>query len=181
MRETQFNQHLQRIRHERASLLSCVGEPLSAHMMVTGHVILASDPIMAELRQKAAWFLTQPPDLSEEAIVRARYAAATRFEDATDITMKNPIGASMMLSQSLLEIMRFAFMQPRRFIPRDKDLLQGFSNIDNDSATKVRAVFQTSDQGERVNLATEIADKVLGTRGFFEWTSLPEAKEKPGR
>jgi predicted nucleotidyltransferase len=154
--------------------------PISAHMMATGHVILARDPIVAELRQKAEWLLTQPPDLSEEAIVRARYGAATRFEDAIDITTRNPIGASMMLSQSLLEIMRFAFMQARRFIPRDKDLLQEFSKIDNDSAARVRAFFQTSEQEERVNLATEVADKVLGTRGFFEWTSLPEAKEKPG-
>ena len=76
--------------------------PITAHMMATGYVVLATDPIVGELRQKAEWLLTQPPDLSEEAIQRARYAAASRFEDATDISLRNPIGASMLLSQSLL-------------------------------------------------------------------------------
>jgi predicted nucleotidyltransferase len=154
--------------------------PISAHMIATGHVILAIDPRVEELRRKAEWLLTQPPDLSEEAITRAKYTAATRFEDSTDIAFRNPVGASMMLSQSLVEMMRFAFLQARRFIPRDKDLLEQFGLLDNESAAKVRAFFQTSDCQERVTLATEVADKILGTRGFFEWASVPEMKEKPG-
>jgi len=153
--------------------------PISAHMMATGHVILATNPIVAELRREAKWLLTQPPDLSEEAITQAKYAAATRFEDGTDIAIRNPIGASMMLSQSLVEMIRFAFMQTRRFVPSDKDLLEEFGLFDNESAAKVRAFFQTSDCQERVTLATEVADRILGTRGFFEWTSVPEMKEKP--
>jgi len=72
--------------------------------------------------------------------------------------------------------MRFAFMQARRFIPRDKDLLEEFGHLDSESAAKVRAFFQTSDCQERVTFATEVADRVLGTRGFFEWTSAPEMK-----
>ncbi len=153
--------------------------PISAHMMATGHVILAIDPIVDELRRKAEWLLTQPPDLNEEAITRAKYTAATHFEDGTDIAFRNPVGASMMLSQSLVEMMRFAFLQARRFIPRDKDLLEEFALLDNEAAAKVRAFFKTSDCQERVSLATEVADRILGTRGFFEWTSIPEMKEKP--
>ncbi len=153
--------------------------PISAHMMATGHVILAIDPIVDELRRKAEWLLTQPPDLNEEAITRAKYTAATHFEDGTDIAFRNPVGASMMLSQSLVEMMRFAFLQARRFIPRDKDLLEEFALLDNEAAAKVDAFFKTSDCQERVSLATEVADRILGTRGFFEWTSVSEMKEKP--
>jgi predicted nucleotidyltransferase len=152
--------------------------PITAHMMATGHVILATDPIVEELRRKAEWLLTQPPDLNEEAITRAKYTAATHFEDATDILFRNRVGASLMLSQSLVEMMRFAFLQARRFIPRDKDLLEEFALLDSESAAKVRAFCQTSDSQERVTLATEVADRILGTRGFFEWTSVPEVKEK---
>lgn len=153
--------------------------PISAHMMATGHVVLATDPIVTELRQKAQWLLTQPPDLSEEAIQRARYAAATRFEDATDIGLRNPIAASLLLSQSLMEMMRFAFMNARRFIPRDKDLLEEFKLLAHDSAAEVQKFFQTSDYDERLRLATKIADEILGVRGFFEWNSSVEVKEPP--
>jgi predicted nucleotidyltransferase len=153
--------------------------PISAHIMATGHVIVATDPIVAELRQKAEWLLTQPPDLNEEFITRAKYEAATHFEDSVDIAFRNPLGASMMLSQSLVEMMRFAFLQSRRFIPRDKDLLEEFGILHRELSEKVRAFFQTSDCQERVTLATELADGILGTRGFFEWTSVPESKEKP--
>jgi predicted nucleotidyltransferase len=153
--------------------------PISAHMMATGYVVLAVDPIVTELRQKAQWLLTQPPDLSEEAIQRARYAAATRFEDATDVGLRNPIAASMLLSQSLMEMMRFAFMNARRFIPRDKDLLEEFGSLACDSAAKVQDFFQTSDYDERLRLATKIADEILGVRGFFEWSSSVEIKEPP--
>src|SRR4030095_9432541 len=153
--------------------------PITAHMMATGHVVLAKDAIVNELRQKAQWLLTQPPDLTEEAIQRARYTAATRFEDATDIGKRNPIGASMLLSQSLVEMIRFAFMNARRFIPRDKDLLEEFSLLAWDSAANGQNFFQTSDYDERLRLATRIADEILGVRGFFEWTSSVEVREPP--
>jgi predicted nucleotidyltransferase len=161
--------------------------PISAHMMATGHVVLVTDPIVDELRRKAQWYLTQPPDVSDEAIEGARYAAATRFEDATDIAMKEPIAASLLLSQSLVDMMRFRFVKARLFVPRDKDLLKEFGLLDRDSAAKVRSFFQTSNCAERVKLVTEIADEILGVRGFFEWSSVPEAKaqpsehERPGR
>jgi len=150
--------------------------PISAHMMATGFVVLATDPVVEELRQKAAWLLTQPPDVSPEALEQARYMAATRFEDATDIAARNPIAASMLLSQTLIDMLRFAFMKAQRFIPRDKDLLAEFGLLDADAAAKVRQFFETSSCDERIRLATEIADRILGVRGFFEWSSQPEIK-----
>jgi predicted nucleotidyltransferase len=153
--------------------------PISAHMIATGHVVLATHPIVDELRRKAQWFLTQPPALTDETIERSRYGAATRFEDATDIAMKNPIGANLILCQSLVDMMRYAFMKARRFILRDKDLLEEFALLDSDSAVKVQSFFQTSDCDERIRLATEIADEILQVRGFFEWSSTPETRKPP--
>jgi hypothetical protein len=154
--------------------------PISAHMMATGFVVLATDPVVGELHRKAKWLLTQPPDLTAEAIVQARYAAATRFEDALDIAARNPIGATMLLSQTLIEMLRFAFLKAQRFIPRDKDLLDEFRLLDPDSAARAHEFFETSDSNKRIRLATEIADRILGTRGFFEWSSAPETKKQPG-
>jgi predicted nucleotidyltransferase len=153
--------------------------PIAAHMMATGHVVLATHPIVGELRQRAQWLLTQPPDLTDEAIARARYEAATHFEDATDLVSRDPIGASLLLSQSLVKMMRFAFMNTRTFVPRDKDLLDEFGRFAVHSAAKVGRFFQTVDLGERVRLATEIADDILGVRGFFEWSSSVEINEAP--
>jgi hypothetical protein len=62
--------------------------------------------------------------LSESRIERARYEAATHFEDVTDICPKSD-GASILLSR-LFEMMKFAFVKARRF-PRDKDLLDEFA------------------------------------------------------
>jgi hypothetical protein len=153
--------------------------PISAHMMATGHVVLSAAPVVEELRRKAQWFLNQPPALTDEAIEQARYAAATRFEDATDMAMRNPIGASLLLTQALADMMRFAFIKARRFIPRDKDLLEEFSLLHPESGEKVRRYFQVSEAEERMQLGTEIANSILGTRGFFEWSSIPESKEPP--
>jgi hypothetical protein len=71
-------------------------------------------------------------------------------------------------------------MKARLFIPRDKDLVEEFSRLDPDSAIKVRSFFGTSDCNEHIRLATEMADRILGVRGFFEWSSEPEIKTKPG-
>jgi hypothetical protein len=154
--------------------------PISAHMIATGFVVLATDPVVEELRQKAAWLLTQPPDLTPEALEQARYKAATWLEDAADIAARDPIASHMLLSQAVMEILRFAFMKANRFIPRDKDLLTEISLLDAPSAAKARKFFATSDSKERIRLATEIADQILGVRGFFEWSSQPETQKEPG-
>ena len=78
-----------------------------------------------------------------------------------------------------VEMIRFAFMNARRFIPRDKDLLEEFSFLACDSAANVQNFFQTSDYDERLRLATKIADEILGVRGFFEWSSSVEVREPP--
>ena len=83
----------------------------------------------------------------------------------------------MLLSQSLVEIMRFAFMNARRFIPRDKDLLEEFGLLARDSAAKVQNFFGTADYDKRLRLATEIADEILVASALgIERHSPPQAE-----
>lgn len=153
--------------------------PIAAHMMATGFVVLATDPVVEELREEAKRLLTQPPTLTEEAIEQVRYMSATGFEDASDVTVRDPVTATMLLSKAVLDMLRFAFLNARRFIPRDKDLLEELSLLDPDSAVMARSFFETSDFEDRVRLSTQLADRILGVRGFFEWSSAPEIKSKP--
>jgi predicted nucleotidyltransferase len=154
--------------------------PIAAHMLATGFVILSLDAVVDELRRRAQFLLTQPPSLTPQTIEQARYEAATNFEDATDLIARDPSAASMLLSHAVIKILRFAFIKSLRFIPRDKDLLNHFASIHPESARRSKAFFETSNLNERLRLATEIADDVLGARGFFEWESVLEIRERPG-
>jgi predicted nucleotidyltransferase len=153
--------------------------PISAHMMATGTIVLATDPVVEQLRQTAISLVNSSPTLTPEKLTAARYAAATKLEDAMDIVERNPTAANMMLSDALRLIVQFAFLKERRFIPRDKDILEALANIDPDLASKVQLFFESADATRRMQLATELADSILMVRGFFEWNSEPEETPPP--
>src|SRR6266481_2411089 len=56
--------------------------PISAHMMATGTVVLATDPVVEQLRQTAISLIGSSPMLTPLKLTLARYAAATKLEDA---------------------------------------------------------------------------------------------------
>jgi predicted nucleotidyltransferase len=56
--------------------------PISAHMMATGAVVLATDPVVEQLRQTAISLVNSSPTLTPQKLTSARYAAATKLEDA---------------------------------------------------------------------------------------------------
>src|SRR5262244_2616710 len=56
--------------------------PISAHMMATGTVVLATDPVAEQLRQTAISLISSGPTLTPQRLTQARYAAATKLEDA---------------------------------------------------------------------------------------------------
>ncbi len=53
--------------------------PISAHMMATGTVVLATDPVVEQLRQTAISLLSSSPTLTSQRLTQARYAAAIKF------------------------------------------------------------------------------------------------------
>jgi len=56
------------------------GRPITAHMLATGHVVLALDDKLSELKALAKDAPSAHPDPSAERLVTARYVAATRSE-----------------------------------------------------------------------------------------------------
>src|SRR5215471_11162174 len=110
--------------------------PISAHMMATGTIVLATDPVVEQLRQTAISLLSSGPTLTPQRLTQARYAAATKLEDALDIVERSPAAANMLASEAVRHMLHFAFLKAGRFIPRDKDLLDALMNMDSDLAIK---------------------------------------------
>src|SRR5262249_39789607 len=140
--------------------------PISAHMMATGTVVMATDPVVDQLRQTAISLLSSPPILTPQKLTVARYAAATKLEDAVDIVERNPATANILVSEAVRQMLQFAFLKAGRFIPRDKDILDSLTDIDSDLATKAELFFESADRGRRMDLAFELADSILEVRGF---------------
>ena len=96
-----------------------------------------------------------------------------------DIVERNPAGANMLVSEAVRQMLQFAFLKAGRFIPRDKDILDALTNMDSDLASKAQLFFESGDWTRRMHLATELADRILQVRGFFEWDSEPEDVPPP--
>jgi predicted nucleotidyltransferase len=148
--------------------------PCTAHMLHTGFVILALDGCIEELRQQAAMELERTPDPSPQQLTMVRYMAAARYEDATDIAETRPETANMILSQAVYAMVHYAFLKANRFLPRDKDLLYALENLDTELSEKTKAFYGCTALEERLDLARDIADMTIETRGFFSWESEPE-------
>jgi predicted nucleotidyltransferase len=153
--------------------------PISAHMMATGTVVLATDPVVEQLRQTAISLLRSSPTLTPQRLTQARYAAATKLEDAVDIVERNPAAAVMLASESVRQMLHFAFLKAGRFIPRDKDVLDALMTMDPGLATKAQLFYDSVDWKRRMHLANELADHILEVRGFFEWNSELEETPQP--
>jgi hypothetical protein len=148
--------------------------PITAHMLATGFVILELDPVVSTLRQRAAEILADLPESSPENLIMARYLAALLFEDAFDVVERDPATAQMLLSRAVTEILHYSFARAGRYLPRSKDLLVEAAKIDVEAARLAQAFFENSLFEARLKLAKQLADRILGIRGFFEWESVPE-------
>ncbi len=148
--------------------------PITAHMLGTGFTILDRDDVIADLQARARHILQTPPDPSAESLTTARYMAAARYEDATDIARDRPETARMILSLAVCEMVHYHFRAAHRFVPRDKDLLDVLETWDAALGALVRRFYGAATIAETLSLAEQIADRTIETRGFFEWESTPE-------
>jgi HEPN domain-containing protein len=151
-----------------------VARPITAHMIHTGFTILALDDSLSALKQLAAQELSRTSDPTPQQLTTARYMAATRYEDATDIADTRPETATMILGQAVYAMLHYAFLKANRYIPRDKDLLVMLEELDTTLAHKAMAFYSSPSLEDRLALAQEIADRTIQTRGFFAWESEPE-------
>lgn len=147
------------------------GRPITAHMLGTGFTILDCDGVIAGLQARAHQLLQTPPALSAEALTTARYRAAARYEDATDIANTRPETARMILGLAVHDMLLYHFLAGHRFVPRDKDLLEALQTWDAPLGALVRHFYGAATLEEALAAAEQIADRTIATRGFFEWES----------
>jgi hypothetical protein len=79
----------------------------------------------------------------------------------------------MLASVSIVRMLHHVFRRANEFLPRDKDLIESVRIRDAELASWVVAFFETTDIDRRLDLAGRIADRTIGARGFYEWTSEP--------
>jgi len=151
------------------------GRPITAHMLATGHVVLTLDDSLSELQALAKDALSARPDPSAERLVTARYMAAIRFEDATDIWEARPEAARMILNMAVYDMLRYYYLEANQFFPRDKDLLVVLATLDPHLSDLAQRYYSESSPDRVIDIAHQIADHTIKTFGFFEWESAPEA------
>lgn len=148
--------------------------PITAHMISTGFIVIALDPVIEELQAIAAAAYAKPPDPSPERLTSSRYMAAAHLEDGLDMLDERPETAKMILTLAVYDMLHYRFLEMNRFRPRDKDLLTTLEVVDADLATLAHRFFQAQSLSATVELAKRIADRTIQTYGFFEWASTPE-------
>jgi predicted nucleotidyltransferase len=147
------------------------GAPYTAHMLATGVVVFTAGTVIAELRDEAAAWLARASRLDADAVVRARYGAATRFEDATDVADEDPETATMLQTRAVVAMLELWCHQALGGVPRGKDLLGRVEAHDPALGAAARRVFSNAPFAERRAAAAQVADRTIGVRGFFEWDS----------
>ena len=116
---------------------------------------------------------TVPKDLTQD-----RYMLATFFEDAIDTVGRDAATCRMILSLTVEKLLRHRFVEAGRFQPRQKDLLAQASILDPELGGLARQFYLSRGLQRQVRIASVIADRCIGARGFFEWKSAPQTVEK---
>ena len=146
-------------------------EQLTAHMLATGFVVFSASPVVDELRSEARAWLEKPSPRSDGDIVRVRYGIATRFEDALDVASADEATATMLFTMSVTSMLELYCRIHLGRVPRRKDLLAAVDASDGTLGQVVRTFFSATSFRDRRILAEDLADVLIGTRGFFEWDS----------
>jgi hypothetical protein len=151
--------------------------PSTAHMLATGHVVCASDPVVAELVAEARAWLVKPVAVSEAQLVQKRYFAVDQLDNARDVQQSDPAAARRLLNQAVDLMLAYVFWAERRFLPRHKRFLSDLHEFNPEVAELARNFFVTGDLERAFDLADQIAVATVGETGFFAWSSPPEAVE----
>ena len=130
--------------------------------------------------RRGAEFLAQPPNQSAQALLMARYVAATALEDAFDIRYKDPANAMLILEQSMWMMVQHAFLAANQRLPRLKETVDALATVDPALAILARTFYTSTDPPQRFATAEAFARHVLDATGFFEWQTNPyeNAKER---
>jgi hypothetical protein len=149
------------------------GEPSTAHMIATGHILLNRSPLIETLRQQAQAILKAQPTYSPSFLTMQRYFAADAFENALDLRQRDPAMGLSLIGGVLPAMLKYHFQKQGKFVPRHKELLEALRQDTPELAALVESFWQTEGD-RRFEIASQIADFTLGTQGFFEWETEPQ-------
>jgi hypothetical protein len=71
--------------------------------------------------------------------------------------------------------LHYLFLRDRILIPRNKELLARSAQLDPEVGAAARRFFDAPTWSERLAASGIVMDRSVGTRGFYEWESEPEA------
>ncbi len=151
-----------------------IRRPLTAHMLATGFVVLDSAAIVEELRAEAIEWLNRPLELSESELTWLQYAAVDAYENAQDLSEKDPAGAVRVLHDAVSQMLDTTFLENGKKLPRTKTYLDELSTLDSDLGRLAREYYTAHNVEEQFELAALLAARTFGETGFFEWESQLE-------
>lgn len=146
------------------------GTPSTAHMLTTGHLVLNRSPKINDLVHQAQNSLDAGADYNPKALISERYHLADTFENAFDLRYRDPHMGLVLLDSIISGMMVYQFKKHNLWIPRHKDLLNVTREKFPDLADLI-VQYQQSTGDKRFDASVFIADRTIGTRGFFEWES----------
>lgn len=149
--------------------------PVTAHILTTGFVVLDRDPILHALRTEAATWLQTPPAPSEDALLWRRYLIADELDNARDIVATDPACAALILHSAVSRMVEYAFLARGQNLPRQKTLVAALAALDPGAGATVRAFYAADDADARLELATQLAQHLIGAVSFFAWDSAQSA------
>jgi hypothetical protein len=156
------------------------GRPSTAHMLTTGLLVKDREDRMAGLIRTAHEVLARGPGLRPDALLRERYLAACLVEDALDFEGADTADARRILALAVDALVRYAYLQANRHLPRSKERLQLLAGFAPDLA---RLLSKTLGEAPADAMGTlrQASELALGVSGFFEWDSGPDHTRPPGR
>jgi hypothetical protein len=144
--------------------------PVMIGMLSTGVIIKDTDNVLVDLVIRARELFDAGPQASELLTTPWRYGIASLLEDAGDIRNEDMALSSAMVTEALLDAIRYSFVTSGIWIPREKALLRTFYEERPDLAQATRAALG-SDLNLRFDLSKMCIESLIGTSGFFPWES----------
>lgn len=149
-------------------------QPVTAHMVATGFVVLNTDPVVSELRREAAQELAQPPAVDLAAQTMSRYLIVDMLDNVRDVIDEDLALADLLLWRVIDQLVEWRLVAAGGWLPRSKDTLSAYQRLDPEAAGLLRQIASAATAQERLAVVTALVQHTLGVDAFFEWDSAPD-------
>ena len=152
---------------------STEGRPVMAHMLTTGVLAYSSSPETDSILEHARESLKRGTQFSEAALKQQRYGAACLYEDAFEVADRDATNAMLILARAVEATVRYWFASRQRWSVRPKEQFQQINLDDPITGKSIEQILLAPLVVDRMAAARDLAQRVIGHTGFFEWDSGP--------